>query len=130
MRELAFKIVYELEVKGEAPEKVLELCFEHEKLDNKAKKFISERVLGVWENKEKFESEIKTRARTWSYDRLSKIAISAIKIGLWELLFNEKITPAIAISEAVNLASKYDEKEQADFTNGVLGEFLKEKEGE
>jgi N utilization substance protein B len=44
-----------------------------------------------------------------------------LRIGLWELLFNDDVPDAVAVSEAVALARTMSTDESPTFVNGLLG---------
>ena len=44
-----------------------------------------------------------------------------VRIGIWELLFNEQVPDGVAISEAVESATVLSTDDSAGFINGLLG---------
>ena len=124
VREIAFKTLYEMEIRGHDLSNVV---FD-EPLGNKATEFITKIVNGVYSSNEKYNAVISDNLRGWKLERVSKLSIAAIKLALSEIDNNEKITPAIAIAEAVKLISKYEGDEATGFVNGVLGEFMRNKD--
>ena len=44
-----------------------------------------------------------------------------IRIGIWEVLFNEEVPDGVAISEAVESATVLSTEDSAGFINGLLG---------
>jgi N utilization substance protein B len=44
-----------------------------------------------------------------------------VRIGIWEILFNEQIPDGVAISEAVEAATVLSTEDSSGFINGLLG---------
>ena len=44
-----------------------------------------------------------------------------VRIGIWEILFNENVPDAVAIAEAVESAATLSTADSAGFINGLLG---------
>ena len=44
-----------------------------------------------------------------------------VRIGIWELLFNEQVPDGVAISEAVESATVLSTDDSAGFINGLRG---------
>ena len=49
-----------------------------------------------------------------------------VRIGIWELLFNEQIPDGVAISEAVEAAAVLSTEDSSGFINGLLGRIARE----
>jgi N utilization substance protein B len=52
-----------------------------------------------------------------------------LRIGVYELTFDSKVPPKVAINEAVELAKAFGGDNSSKFINGVLGTVLRGKEG-
>jgi N utilization substance protein B len=50
---------------------------------------------------------------------------SILRLGAWEILFNEDVPNEVAIAEAVTLASEYSTDDSPKFVNGVLARLAK-----
>ena len=63
-------------------------------------------------------------------ERLSKVALSVLRISLCEILYFDEIPVSVSVNEAVELAKKYSIPEDAAFVNGLLGSYIREREGQ
>lgn len=80
----------------------------------KAAKFISEM-------KDEIDSLIsKHLSKGWKIARISKVALSVLRVAVYEMKYCEEVPVSVAINEAVELTKKYS-PEDAPFVNGVLG---------
>ena len=62
-----------------------------------------------------------------SISRLSRVALSALRIAVYEIENQDDVPESVAINEAVNLVKKYDTQESASYVNGVLGSYVRKK---
>jgi len=51
-----------------------------------------------------------------------------LRMGAYELLFEPKTPPKVAINEAVELAKSFGGDNSSKFINGVLGSLLRQKD--
>ena len=53
---------------------------------------------------------------------------TALRIGVFELLWADDVPDAVAVDEAVSLVRQLSTDESPAFVNGVLGAMLREKD--
>lgn len=128
MRELAFKLIYGIEVQKENTEEQLELfAQENEIKDENALKYLRDIKEGLEAHKEEIDSLISNNLKeNWSLNRISKINLSLIKIAIFEMVY-QKLPYKVAINEAIELAKKYADDSAPVFINGILASVVKEK---
>ena len=128
IRELAFQLIYSLEIqKEEKVEDQIELYLEcNEVEENEAKEYIKDAVIGINENIKEIQELIEKNLKAdWQLDRISKIDLSLLKLAIYEIKYKE-IPYKVAINEAVELAKKYGEDKSKNFVNGILASIVKE----
>ena len=81
---------------------------------------------GVQEHKGELDKIIGEYSVDWEIDRLGGAERNILRLSLYEMLFDEKLAPAIAINEALDLIKIYGSQEAAKFVNGVLGKKAEE----
>lgn len=84
----------------------------------------------ISENLEEIDRIIENRTVRWKKERLSKVALSVLRISLCEILYFDEIPVSVSVNEAVELAKKYSIPEDAAFVNGLLGSYIREREGQ
>lgn len=67
-------------------------------------------------------------APEWPLEQITLIDRNVLRIGIYELKFNQNIPPKVAINEAIELAKTYGGDSSGKFINGVLGSIYKEME--
>ena len=128
MRELAFKLVYEIEVQKQASDDQFEIFIENNEItDEKVMEYLKDIKKGINSNAEEINKLIESNLKeNWSLNRISKINLSLIKLAIYEMLYS-KIPYKVAINEVVELAKKYGDEASPNFINGILASVVKEK---
>lgn len=118
-REVAMEVIYQMEIQKEYE---IERILSHyeEILDD----VYIKSILNLWlENREEIESKITGHLQGWKLDRIAKIDLAILRLGLTEILYDDSIPVKVSINEAVNLAKKYVDEKSGKFINGVLSHF-------
>jgi len=86
-----------------------------------------ERVFtGIIDHREEIDALIGGHTIGWRFERLGLIDRNILRIGVFELLYDEEIPPEVAIDQAVELAKKYGTEQARVFVNGILDRIWKE----
>lgn len=78
-------------------------------------------VTGVDEHRAEIDELIETYAQGWTIARMPAIDRALVRIGIWEISFNDEVPDGVAISEAVEAARSLSTDDSAGFINGLLG---------
>ena len=127
-RELAFKLIYSLEIQKNMEEEQIEIFFEETEItNNEEKDFIKTIFEGLINNKSEIEELIQSNLKEkWTIDRISKIDLAILKVAIYELIYS-KVPYKVVINEAVELAKKYGDDSSKSFVNGILASIVKDK---
>ena len=128
-RELAFEFLYQIEIQKELNEEQIELFIENNEItDANAIEYIKDIVKGIENEKEKIEEIISNNLKAdWKIERISKINLSLLKLGIYEIKYKE-LPYKVVINEVVELAKKYGEESSHSFINGILASVVKNME--
>lgn len=85
--------------------------------------YAREIVDGVIDHQDAIDEQIETYAQGWTLARMPAVDRAILRIGVWELLFNESIPEGVAISEAVEAATVLSTDDSAGFVNGLLAKI-------
>ena len=124
-REEAFILIFEKAFNDASVEEILELALEVREL--KPDDYIKTVFCGVFENLESIDSLISENAVGWKIERISKTALSVLRLAIFEIKFMDDIPEAVSVNEAVEICKKYATKEDASFVNGILSTVLKKQ---
>ena len=84
-------------------------------------------VEGVHAHRERIDEILGTYSRGWSLARMPAVDRAILRVGAWEVLFNDDVPDAVAVDEAVELARSLSTDESPSFVNGLLGRILELK---
>jgi N utilization substance protein B len=92
-----------------------------EKTDQVVNPYTVEIVEGVLSQQEAIDEFLETYSQGWSLERMPSVDRIILRIGTWELLYNDDVPDGVAVSEAVALAKTLSTDESPQFINGLLG---------
>jgi transcription antitermination protein NusB len=84
-------------------------------------------VTGIADHGDEIDELIATYSQGWSIERMPVLDRAILRIGIWEILFNDEIPTGVAISEAVEAAKSLSTEDSAGFVNGLLGRIAQTK---
>ena len=123
-RDVAFKYVFEwqygCEEEFEQIKNLAEMQFR-----GRDKEYIEKAFLGVKCNLEKLDELISENTKGWAKERLSKVCLAALRLGICEMLYFDDIPVAVTINEIIEIIKKYDSPEAGSYANGILGNIQK-----
>ncbi|HZP40147.1 MAG TPA: transcription antitermination factor NusB [Candidatus Binatia bacterium] len=120
-RELALQALYQLEMTPEADaSRSLGLFWAQAAAADDAVRFARELVEGVRANRERVDALISESAEHWRLPRLSRVDLSLLRLGTYELLARPEIPASVTINEAIEIARRFGSEDSPAFVNGVL----------
>jgi N utilization substance protein B len=84
-------------------------------------------VRGVVEKWRDINAALTDYSQGWTLERMPAVDRAILRIGAWEILWNDDIPDVVAISEAVALATELSTDESPSFVNGLLGRLSEVK---
>lgn len=117
-RERIMTLLYQAEITDQTIKQVLD------KLELDESKFVTERLLGVANHLEQIDSAYSKYMEHWTIDRMPPIDRSLLRFAVYELIYADDVSAAVAISEAVELAKMYSTDDSGKFINGVLSAMV------
>ncbi len=91
------------------------------------KEFAAKLVSGVMEKKEDIDATITQFAPDWPLPKITTVDRNVLRIGTYELKFDEGIPSKVAINEAIELAKTFGGESSGKFVNGVLGAVYRDQ---
>ncbi len=121
----AMKLIYEWEMGGDGGEDTRIELLGVEPGENETE-YMNGMYDGVVNNREEIDRQISDHLRGWTIDRLSRVDLAILRLGVYELMLKETAA-GIVINEAVELANQYSTEKAGAFINGVLGSISREE---
>jgi len=127
-REMAMKLLYQMEIQKEDREAQKELFFKENPLSENDKAYVNDVIDGVFANLDYISELIEKNSKGWKINRISKIDLSIMRLSIYEICFRNDIPYSVSVNEAVELAKKYSGEDAGSFINGILSKISDKKE--
>ena len=127
-REKAMGILFGMEISKDTPEEAIEASLDNfegdiEELDLD---YIKEVLEGIENKKAEIDLIIKENLKNWKLERISKVNLTILRLGIYEMNYVEDVPGRVALNEALELGKIYSDQKGVAFINGVLDKVLKE----
>ena len=118
-RNRALDVLFEAEQRSASAFDVLKS--RREQTDQIVNPYTLEIVEGVISHQVAIDEFLETYSQGWTLERMPSVDRIILRIGTWELLYNDDVPDGVAVSEAVALAKTLSTDESPSFINGLLG---------
>jgi len=119
-RELALQVLYQLDIREERSEHILQEFWEENDVEQDVRNFANTLIKGVEEKKLEIDKLLTEFAFNWNLSRMSVIDRTILRLGSFEILFLKEIPVAVSINEAIELAKIFGTDDSFKFINGIL----------
>ena len=128
LREQVFKLLFRIEfndsVEMEEQKELFFITSDVETTEEESR-YIEEKYQAVVDKLDKIDELISSNAKGWSIDRMSKIDLTILRLGVYEMIFDDTIPEDVALNEAIELAKEFGQDQSYSFINGVLAKLHK-----
>ena len=131
LREQVFKLLFRIEFNDSVEmEEQKELFFTTSDIETteEESRYIEEKYQAVVDKLDKIDELISSNAKGWSIDRMSKVDLTILRLGVYEMIFDDTIPEDVALNEAIELAKEFGQDQSYSFINGVLAKLHKQDE--
>ncbi len=128
LREQVFKLLFRVEFNDPAdmPEQVKLFVEDAENLTRKKDvDYVSGKYQRIQEKLCELDRLINENTQGWDTTRMGKVELTVLRLGVFEILFDEDIPPSVAINEAVEIAKNYGQDNSGGFVNAILAKIAK-----
>ena len=129
LREHVFKMLFQIEF-NDAEDMFERLRNYFELLEDAADKdreYIQAKYEAVAARVPEIDSMLNEIAKGWKTFRMSKVYLTALRLAVYEMKWDEDIPEGVAINEAVELAKRFGGENSSSFVNGILGKLAKQE---
>lgn len=129
LREHVFKLLFmtEFNTQEEMPEQ-LSLYFDgFEELTEKNQKSMQEKYSHVLSHLEEIDELLNETSKGWKTKRMSRVDLTALRLAVYEIKYDDSVPVGVAINEAVELAKCFGGETSGSFVNGILGKIASEE---
>jgi transcription antitermination protein NusB len=126
-RKRALDILFEAEQRGVNAETLLAERIAKPATEHPLGDYTVEIVRGVIARWIQINELLATYSQGWLIDRMPAVDRAILRIGAWEVVYSETVPDAVAISEAVTLATSLSTADSPTFVNGLLARLSEVK---
>lgn len=126
-REVVFQLLYSTEEGGEQSDEILSLIMRELEVSKRTVREARERSYLILGHKAHIDTLISTHATEYRLERIPSVERNALRLGIYELLYDEEIPEKVAISEAMRLVRKFSTPEAALFVNAIMDQIYQEQ---
>ncbi|WP_262700956.1 MULTISPECIES: transcription antitermination factor NusB [Streptomyces] len=123
-RKRAFQILFEADQRGSTVQTVLADWIRLARTDDRqppVSEYTMQLVEGYAQHIERIDELIATYAVGWTLDRMPVVDRNILRLGAYELVWEDATPDAVVIDEAVQLAKEFSTDDSPAFVNGLLG---------
>ena len=91
-------------------------------LSEKESKEANAKCQDILDNISDLDEAIEKALDNWSINRIGKVELAILRVAVYEIQY-DKLEPAIAINEAVEIAKEYGGDKSGAFVNGILAKI-------
>jgi len=123
-RKRALDVLFEADQRDVAPIELLAERIARPGTETALPQYSVDLVEGVIAEQARIDELLETHAHGWTIDRMPAVDRALLRLGTWEILFNDDVPDAVAVDEAVELARSLSTDESPAFVNGLLGRIV------
>ena len=75
---------------------------------------------GVWKHQDELDQAIASLSENWRVERMGKVAVTLLRLAMFELTRQKDVPPKVAINEAIELSKQFGDDKSRGFVNGIL----------
>ena len=120
-RELALKVLFQLESSGDDPDEVLAYHASEGAATPDVANFARQLIKGVTDNREKLDAILSETSEHWKLEQMAKVDRIVLRIAVYEITIDKHVPTKAAINESIELAKTFSGEEAGRFVSGILG---------
>lgn len=125
-RKRALDVLFEADQRGANVLDILDMRLADAGRETPLPEYSATIVRGVVSRWTEINALIQEASAEWTMPRMPAVDRALLRIGAWEILFNDEVATSVAIDEAVTLAADLSTDDSPSFINGVLGTLAKD----
>jgi N utilization substance protein B len=120
-RKRALELLFEAEQRGVNVGDLLEQRLAAPTTQHPLPEYAVELVRGVLAHWSEINETLTTYSQGWTLERMAAVDRAALRLGTWEIVWNDEVPDQVAISEAIGLVESMSTDDSPKFVNGMLG---------
>lgn len=128
-RDYTFKMLFHVEFyDSESLEEQIQIFLEDSELEEAQQQLLWERAKKIIPLLAQIDQLIAKYSEGWKINRIGKVELAVLRLGIYEMKYDEDVPERLAINEAVELAKMYAGDDSYKFINAILGKISRANE--
>ena len=124
-REIVFQILFSKEFEPEDSLETALMLMDELKVTKRSVLEAHARADAIRQRLPELDEKISQMSHEYQFERISTAEKSALRLGLFEILYDDSLPPKVSIAEAIRLTRKFGTPESANFVNAILDAVYK-----
>ncbi len=129
-REAVFQMLYSYDMGGAKDEDMLDLLMQELAVTKNVMREVQLRVHKIRSHLKEIDAMIANTSHSYNFERIQSVERNILRLGAYEMFFDDDIPHKVAMAEALRLARKFATKEAGTFVNAILDALYKASLGE
>ncbi len=129
-REIVFQILYSIDTGNSEEEGITSLLMKELCVTKKTIQGAFEKARLILAKQAEIDQWIRKVIVSYAFERIQTVERNVLRLGIYELLFDDSIPPKVAIAEAMRLSRKFSTPESSLFVNALIDSIYKLNQGE
>lgn len=129
-REIVFQLLYGHDLGKPEAEEMVGLMMKELRVTRRTVQEARARMEQVWSRVTELDALLAQVSHAYDFHRIQTVERNVLRLGVYEMLFDDAIPPSVAIAEAMRLTRKFGTPEAANFVNALLDSLRKRSQGE
>ena len=117
---MVFQMLYSYDFSDSDESDVIDMLMHELKVTKKSASDATRKVKAILERKNEIDEMIRPASTEYQLERISRVEKNILRLGIFEMYFDDAIPEKVAITEAIRLCRKFGTPESADFVNAIL----------
>ena len=129
-REIVFQLLYSHDIGQPDKAAMTSMLMKELSVTKKTMELAHQRMDEVLAVRNEIDKLISNTSKSYDFQRIHVVERNILRLGTFEIYYDELIPPKVAIAEAMRLARKFGTAEAANFVNAILDALYKLQKGE
>jgi len=119
-REVIFVLLYSQDTGNSRSDEIVSLVMKELSVTKKNVYLAMDKVELIRAKQDEIDALITKTSRDYQFERIQTVERNVLRLGIYEMLYDDEIPPKVAIAEALRLSRKFSTPESTSFVNAIL----------
>lgn len=129
LREIVFQLLFSFDLANPRDEDMEALIAKEFSVSKSTVRLAIDKMHKILAVCDEIDQLIESVLKDYALSRIQKVEKNILRLGVYELYYDDTIPPKVSIAEAMRLTKKFSTAEAASFVNAVLDALYKSKVG-